>query len=335
MKKIVFAGNLIADHIKTIAFYPNKNMCAPIFSMETAVGGAVCNSGIDMKVLYPEFSVSAVGLVGKDADGAFIKKTLTSYGVDVSGVKETESAMTSFSDVMTEKESGERTFFSYKGAGSLFTEADLPENMDCDLFHIGYILFLDALDASDEEYGTKMAKLLCNVQKKGILTSVDVLSEEGNRYVTVCRPALRYTDLAVINETEAGRIAEIAPRNENGRLSLENLEAIAKKLASLGVKKKVVIHAPEAGVALDVESGAFTAVPSLSLPKGFVKGTVGAGDAFCAGYLSAFLKGKTDEEALRFASLAAAGNLSEKDSVSGMKPAAEIEKLEKYGRKTL
>lgn len=332
-KTVVFAGNLIADHIKTVAFYPEKNMCAPVLAIETAVGGSVCNTAIDLKVIDPTFTVKAIGLVGNDGDGSFLTDALVRYGVDVSGVSKTDLAGTSCSDVMTEQESGERTFFSYKGAGSYFNEESLPKDLACDYFHLGYLLFLDALDAADETYGTKAAKMLCNLQKKGIKTSVDVLSETGNRYVSVVRPALRYTDYCIINETEGGNVAEISAR-ENGKLSLKNLEAIARKLMSLGVKEKVVIHAPEVGVALD-KSGTFTVVPSLTLPKGYVVGTVGAGDAFCAGYIAAHLNGKSDEEALAFASLSAAANLSAKDSVSGMRSAAEIEKLEIFGRRNL
>ena len=74
-------------------------------------------------------------------------------------------------------------------------------------------------------------------------------------------------------------------------------------------------------------AGEFTAVPSLKLPDGYIKGSVGAGDAFCAGVLYGLTKGMPEKEILEFASGAAACNLSEKDSVSGMRQKADIIKF--------
>lgn len=76
------------------------------------------------------------------------------------------------------------------------------DNLDCKIFHIGYILLLDELDESDDEYGTKMAILLDVVQKKGIKTSIDAVSEEGDRFNEKIIPALKYCDYAIMNEIE-------------------------------------------------------------------------------------------------------------------------------------
>ena len=51
----------------------------------------------------------------------------------------------------------------------------------------------------------------------------------------------------------------------------------------LGVRKKVIIHMPDLATALS-EDG-FTVVPSYEVSKAEIKGTTGAGDAFCAGIL--------------------------------------------------
>jgi sugar/nucleoside kinase (ribokinase family) len=57
----------------------------------------------------------------------------------------------------------------------------------------------------------------------------------------------------------------------------------------------------------------------LELPKSYIKGSVGAGDAFCAGALYSIYNDYDDEKMLKFASNTAACNLSEADSISGMK----------------
>jgi len=57
----------------------------------------------------------------------------------------------------------------------------------------------------------------------------------------------------------------------------------------------------------------------MILPEGYIKGSVGAGDAFCAGCLYGIYKGYDDKTILEFASGAACLNLSAVDSVSGMR----------------
>ena len=66
-------------------------------------------------------------------------------------------------------------------------------------------------------------------------------------------------------------------------------------------------------------------MPSLRLPDGFIKGSVGAGDAFCAGCLYGIYNGYDDRRILEFASGAAAYSLAAEDSVGGMKTADEID----------
>ena len=92
---------------------------------------------------------------------------------------------------------------------------------------------------------------------------------------------------------------------------------------SCGVHEKVVVHCPEKGYCLD-KSGKYTIVPSLKLPKGYIKGSVGAGDAFCAGALTGIYHGWSDEEILSFASASAVMALGSPDATSGLRTMAEI-----------
>ena len=84
---------------------------------------------------------------------------------------------------------------------------------------------------------------------------------------------------------------------------------------------------PDRGVCLS--DGGFTTVASYKLPKGFIKGTTGAGDAFCAGALLAIHDGASDTEILEFSSAAAVAALSSADAVSGMRSKEEILNLVK------
>ena len=59
------------------------------------------------------------------------------------------------------------------------------------------------------------------------------------------------------------------------------------------------------------------------LPKGYIKGTVGAGDAFCAGILYAAETGMPMDQALKLGACSAAASLSEVSASDGVKTAAE------------
>ena len=93
----------------------------------------------------------------------------------------------------------------------------------------------------------------------------------------------------------------------------------------MGVREKVIVHCPEKGYMLS-KDGKFTMVNSKKIPSDFIKGSVGAGDAFCAGMLYSLCNGYKDEYALEFSNLVAISCLSESDSVSGVKSKQDIEK---------
>ena len=325
MNRIVLCGSMIADVIKTVPTWPDKGMLVPITGVRRQIGGAVCNSGVDIKTLDPSLDVRAVGAVGADENGGFVVDYLVSRGLDCSQVRRVKDVPTSFTDVMTVESTGERTFFNMHGADSTLVPEDIDvSRLDCDIFHFGYLLLLDGMDAPDPEYGTKAARLLAAVQAAGIKTSIDIVSEQSDRFARIVRPALRYCDYCIVNEIE-GSMATGAPSDD--------LRAICEGLLAAGVREQAVVHCPDAGASLD-KNGNFARVGSLCLPDGWIKGSVGAGDAFCAGTLYAIMKGMDAEQALRLGSCTAAMNLSVTDSVSGAKPYAETIALDsKFARR--
>ena len=221
--------------------------------------------------------------------------------------------------------SGERTFFHARGANAEFGPTDIDlTGLDTKIFHMGYIMLLDTFDQEDAEYGTVMARLLSQVQAMGIKTSIDAVSDSLGSYQTKIPPALRYSNYAIVNEIESCGIYGLSPRNADGSLSEEAIREAMERMADAGVQDKVVVHCKEAGFCLDVKSGTFTRVNSLKVPKEMIAGSVGAGDAFCAGCLYALSKDYSDEEMLSYASAAAACNLFSENSVDGMKTKDEI-----------
>lgn len=324
---ICCAGNMIVDITYPIETWPKQNELTHITEgIHSSTGGSVCNTITDLARLAPEMHLVASGFAGHDAEGDFILQEMKKYpNIDLSMVKRT--GRTSFTAVMSNNRTKERTFFQHAGGNAYYCEDHIDwDALDVNIFHIGYILLLPALDAEDPEYGTKMARLLHRAQKSGMKTSIDVVSESGDRFARLVTPALKYSDYCVINELEAQQTTGVQLRGEDGVLHLENMPLALQKLKALGVSTWAVIHCPEIGCGMD-ENNDYFQVPSLKLPDGWIRGTVGAGDAFCAGILYAAETGLPMEEALKLGACSAAASLSEVSASDGVKTAAEVRRL--------
>ncbi len=307
---IAVAGTLLVDRINEISAYPSSGELTKILGVSRTVGGCVMNTGIDVKRIDPTVPVVAVGRIGRDADGELLVRTLEENGIDTAGILHGERT-TSFTDVMSIV-GGQRTFFTYPGACADFCYEDVDfANLDVDMLHLGYFLLLDRIDSGDGK------AILREAQRRAIKTSIDLVSENSDRYALVAE-CLEYVDNLIINEHEAGMIAGIAPTEEN-------LESIARRLKEMGVRERVIIHMPEIGVCLSDDG--YSVLPSPVLPDGYIKGKTGAGDAFCAGALIGIYRGVGDAEILRLATKAAVASLSSADAVSGMKSESEIDRL--------
>ncbi len=307
---IAVAGSILVDNINEISAYPQAGELTKIKSVQKSVGGCVPNVAIDLKRVSPELTVKAVGKVGADENGEYVKNVLSDNGVDIENVSVGEEK-TSFTEVMSVS-GGQRTFFTYAGASANFGADDVPMSaLNVKMLHLGYFLLLDKIDNGDG------LKLLKSAKKQGVSTSIDLVSENSDRYSLVL-PCLPYVDNLIINEVEAGALTGIEPKREN-------LVAIARKLKELGVQERVIIHTPE--ICVCVSKKGIQCVPTYDLPKNFIVGTTGAGDAFCAGALVAIYQNKTDREILEFASASAVAALSQADATSGLCTEEEIKEL--------
>ena len=333
-KGICVAGNMIVDVLYRIDNYPSEGTLVHIKEGITrATGGAVCNVIVDLAKLDPDLPLQAMGKIGEDAEGDLVMDALRAYpSVDTANVL--RDGVSAFTIVMNDEGTRQRTFFTYLGANAHFDEDDICwEKVSADIFHIGYLLLLNALDQPDGEYGSKMARLLHDAQKHGLKTSIDVVSEAGDRFAKLVPPAMRYTDYCVINEYEAEMTTGVKLRGEDGGLLRENLPAALEKMKALGVSTWAVIHCPEGGFGLD-EAGNYVARASLKLPEGYIKGSTGAGDAFCAGVLYGAEMGMSLTEAIDLGIGSAAASLSETGATEGMRSRAEVQALlERFERR--
>ena len=330
-KGIAFAGNLVVDQIKYVTSYPPPHTLTTITDMARSTGGLVCNCVLDVAKMAPAVPVKAVGIVGQDEQGDYILEQLNAHpSVDTSAVLRQGS--TSFTDVMTES-NGSRTFFQYRGANALLR----PEHFDftrleADILHVGYILLLDGLDCPDDQYPTAMCRVLAEAQKAGIATSVDVVSEDSQRFVQFVPPALAYTDYCIINEIESSRTTGIPLRDSSDKVLTENLPKVCRRLREMGVGRWVVIHMPELSCGM-AEDGVYYQEESWLIPDGFKKSSVGAGDAFASAVLYSAYQGWPLDKAIHIAGAVAAYSLSGTGACDAILPLPQLlAEMEGYQR---
>ena len=202
-KGIISAGNWVVDSVKFIDVYPQKGNLTSITGVDEGLGGLAHNVLVDLASMRSGLPLYAGGCIGDDDHGRMCLEACDKFGIDRTNLRVLEGESTSYTDVMTEK-GGARTFFHYRGANArLSVEHVLACHSPARIFHLGYLLLLDSLDKEDPEYGVAAARALDGLQKMGYETSVDVVSEEGDRYRKVVLPCLKYTDYLIINEVEA------------------------------------------------------------------------------------------------------------------------------------
>jgi sugar/nucleoside kinase (ribokinase family) len=316
---IMAAGNWIRDQVKIIDVYPQPEQLGNILSQSEGTGGAAYNVLIDLARSGAPFPLFAAGMVGRDPLGERILEDCKRHKIDTHHLSSTAKAPTSYTDVMTERGHGRRTFFHARGANALWCGADLDFTVTRPrILHLGYLLLLDALDESDARYGTKAARLLDSAQAVGIKTSVDVVSEDSDRFAKIVNPALKHVDYCILNEIEAGKTTGFRVRQPGGKLDTVALRHAAGALLQQGVRELVVVHFPE-GAFARTRKGTDFWQSSLKLPAKHVAGTAGAGDAFCAGVLLGLHEGWEMSRCLLTGVCIAAASLSDATCTAGVK----------------
>ncbi|MBV9275176.1 MAG: carbohydrate kinase family protein [Verrucomicrobia bacterium] len=316
---ILAAGNWIVDNVKVIDVWPSQDALAIIQEETHANGGSPFNVLIDLAKLGAKFPLQGAGIIGSDAAGDWILEACRQNHIDAGSLHRTEAAPTSYTDVMTVASTGRRTFFHQRGANALLEGSQIQlESSNAKIFHLGYLLLLDQLDAACPKFGTKAAELFYRASELGFITSVDVVSEESDRYRRIVFPVLPFVDLLFMNEFEAGQLIGKDIRSNN-EIVPEILEFAAKTLIESGVRRWAVIHFPE-GVLAVSSAGQKVFQGSFVLPPHKIRGATGAGDALTAGILFGYHNDLPMERCLLYGVCAAAACMQHPSASDGIVP---------------
>lgn len=327
---VIAGGNWIVDYVKTIDKFPEEDNLANIIDETTCNGGSPYNVLINLARLGARFPLEGVGLLGDDEAAEMIRITCAKHGIVTNQLHTTDQAPTSYTLVMSVKRTGRRTFFHHRGANMLLSEKQFDFSRSwAKIFHLGYLLLLDWMDKTHPD-GTVAAHVLKKAREAGLLTSIDLVSEDVSRFESVVLPALKYCDYCFMNEIEAERTTGIPLRLE-GNLLWSHLHRAAQIIKQHGVKQWVIIHFPEGALALGSKKIPIVQ-PAIQVPKNRIKGVVGAGDAFAAGVLFGVHEGHSIHESLRYGVASAAACITDETTSDGVLPLAQaLEIANRYG----
>lgn len=321
---ILAGGNWIVDHVKLIDAWPPQDALARIFRDSRHNGGGPYNLLKDLAQMRAPFPLEAAGLLGDDDYGRWILADCRAAGIDTRQLQTTPAAATSYTDVMTVRDTGRRTFFHQSGANAKLAPAHFDfTRTNAKIFYLGYALLLDTLDAcaEDNPREPRAADVFRRARSAGLHTTLDCVSENSTRFKTIVTPLLPHVDFLLANDFEAEKLTSI----ELGRgetLDRASVARAARALIDLGVRQWTVLHFPEGACACS-RAGEIIWQPSVKVPPTDVAGSNGAGDALAAGLLFGLHEGWPMQRALELGACAAAASLYHPSCSEAVKPADE------------
>ena len=324
---ILAGGNWIIDNVKIVDVYPKEDKLANILKESNSNGGAPYSVLKAISKMGFQFPLTGIGAIGDDERGDYILNECQKLNIDSSQIIKVQNSNTSYTDVMTVLGTGRRTFFHSRGANAHLDESYFSfSGHKSKIFHLGYLLLLDRLDAIGSDGLTGAAKVLRDAKQSGLITSADLVSEQSERFKTIIPLALQYVDILFVNEFEAGMLTDIEICDEEGECSIVNAYQSADAILNAGVQRWVIIHFPKGAIALN-KSGEKLFQPSVKMPVEKIKGSVGAGDAFAAGVLAGVHQDWTMAKCLLLGVNVAAASLMDASSSESIVPWQECLKI--------
>ncbi len=307
MIDIACIGILVADVIaKPIDKIPEAGLLERISSINIYSGGCAMNAGIDMAKIG--LKVAVLGKVGKDSFGDFLESELIKNNIDVRGLSKDDVLQTSASVVLSSS-NGERSFLHTVGANAGFG----AEDVNYDVIKESNIVFVGGTMLMDKFDGEECAEVLKKCKAMGKTTVLDTAWDAKGRWMKVLAPCLPYIDYFIPSIDEAIELS-----------GKETPEEIADVFFDMGVKKVVIKLGSKGCYGREEKDGEGIYVSSYKVDA---VDTTGAGDSFCAGFLTGLAKGLSFKDSMRFANATGAHCVKAMGASTGIKPYGEIYKF--------
>lgn len=281
--RTLIAGELNPDLIlRGYQFFPTPGKEVLVKDLELTLGSSSAICAVGLARLGN--SVRFAGNVGQDLYGDYCMQILEREGIDTSLMRRRADLKTGITVSVTSP--GDRALITYPGAIASLTAQDLPPDVfsGCQHFHVSAYFLQDGLRDGLKE-------LFRAAHEAGLTTSLDTGWDPTERWDGELIDTLTEVDVFLPNESEIQAIT--------------GCQDVLAGLARLQNGRTLVIGKLGADGCITICQGRTIRQPAFPVE---VVDTTGAGDSFVAGFLHAWLRRRTLEDCLRFAS--ACGALS-------------------------
>ncbi len=260
-------------------------------SLELHGGGTAANTAAALARLNEQ--VAFIGTVGDDGYGRWVVKDFNNAGINTTHVQLVQNAFTSMVLAVIHPD-GERDLYVWPDSGGAHTRLS-PDSITPELFENAGWLHTTGLCLREEPVRTAQLKAMQLARKEGLTVSLDLnLRLESwaldQAIIETFKQAVDYSDVVFGNGND-----EIIPYSNEASIQ-SGAEAL-----SAG-KRTVIARLGAEGALVVTPEGDFTC-PAFSVE---VVDTLGAGDAFNGGFISARLAGRNLPDSVRWGNATAA-----------------------------
>lgn len=301
-KPLVVVGSINADLVIEIERLPKRGETLSGGSMSVYPGGKGANQAAAASNLgYP---TKFVGQVGKDAYAPMLRQAMQDRGVDIS-MLHTVDGSSGLAFIMLQPD-GENSIILVGGANTS-EEWQISDEVTAAIQSAGVVLLQREIP---EVVNVIFAKLAASAR-------VPVILDAGGAESPLAHELLTNVSILSPNETELERMTGMPTKTEKQCI------AAAENLVHQGVNKVLVKLGAKGSLLVDIYGNTIKQKAEKVM---HIIDTTGAGDCFTAAFAVAMLEGKTDEDAMAWASKAAALCIQTSGAIPSMPTRAAMDR---------
>jgi sugar/nucleoside kinase (ribokinase family) len=267
-------------------------------SLFLSVGGGSTNTAAGLARMG--LRTAAVAKIGEDEEGSRVLARLQALGIDTGRFVRTPEFFTGLSVILTGF-TGDRTILTHRGASSELTEAEIP----WDLLRQVPWLFVGSMSGRSAPLFLRLADF---AGEHGLNLALNPGSHQLKMGWEALRPALEHCAVLFLNKEEAYCLTGVAPHQ-----GPRDEQEMRRRLHEAGCRTVFITAGTEGMEASDGKQ-------SHVLPayKTRTVSTVGAGDAFAAGALTALIRDCDLPTAMRIGALNACSVVQSYGATEGL-----------------
>lgn len=282
-----------------------ENDSNPIDQISMTIGGDAINEATIINRLGHKTAL--VAMVGNDGAGAHVLNHCDAEGIDRTFIKVKDGVNTSINIGLVQP-GGERTFITNRNGSLWKTEA---EDFDLDVLAGSKLLSYASFFNNPLVTGEKLVPIFKKAKEQGLIICADMIIPRLGETLEDIREALSYVDYFFPNRDEAVGLAGV-----------EDLDEIADAFLACGVGT-VIVKTGSKGCFVKNSEQRFSVD---TIHGADVIDTIGAGDNFASGFITALLDGKSLEQCAQFANTTANLSVRSVGSTTGVKCREQVER---------